>query len=225
MFPLLAAIPAIFSAISGASELFDKGKQVYEQVTGKPSAATTPDALQAEVTALPVDVAGKWAEVMAARVKEFEAGTDRIKNEQGAVDAETLNALPPEDRIKVALLRMTTRPWIVRKAMHVILLPVYITMCDLIFMTINGIYRFSTHDRQFAPFDLFAEKIFDPTSVYFAMYQWAASTCALIVVNYMTARTIEKIKGIGEKDDAGGIAAPLDKITSAIATFFPTKKK
>lgn len=212
-------LPAIFAAISGAVELFSTGKKVYEAVTGTPSKATEPEALKAEIAALPPEKVEAWTKQMAAEIEQFKAGTDRIKNEQGDVDATTLAVLDPEARKQVAILRMTTRPWVVRKCLHVIILPVYITLCDLIFMTLNGLYRLWNHDRNFAPFDLFAEKIFDPTSVYFAMYQWAASTCALIVVNYMIAKTVETVKSVGGTAPDGGMLAPLEKIAGAIGGF------
>lgn len=212
-------LPAIFAAISGAVELFGVGKKVYETVTGKPSTATEAEGLKAEVAQLPPEQVEAWTKKMEAEVAQFRAGSDRIKNEQGDVDAATLAVLDPEARKEVAILRMTTRPWVVRKCMHVILMPVYITICDLIFMTINGIYRAWTVQRDVVPFDLFAEKIFDPTSVYFSLYQWSASTAGLIIVNYMIAKTVETVKGAPGSTDTG-MLAPLEKIAGAVGTIF-----
>jgi hypothetical protein len=117
----------------------------------------------------------------------------------------------------VAILRMTTRPRVVLMMAHVILLPVYVTILDVVLMVLNGGYRSFAGNRDFAPFDLFAEKLFGEGSIYVVMYQWSAPTAAVVVVSYITAKTVEAVKnGAGAGD---GIAGAIGKAVAAVGSI------
>ena len=130
MLPLLSLIPAIFEAVTAVPKLFDEGKRAYEAVTGKPSAAETPAELAAIVETLPTDKKEAWTATMKAKLDLYQAETERLALEQGRVTGDVLEALPPDTRAKVALMRMTTRPWAVRRMVWVLMLPFYIVVVD-----------------------------------------------------------------------------------------------
>lgn len=213
-------LPAIFAAISGVAALVDAGKSAYEAIAGKPSAAPDAKALQAEVESLPPDQQQAWASAMSQKIDMHKAETARIANEQGEVTADLLRVLDPEAAAYVAKLRMTTRPWVVRQMARVILLPVYVTLIDMVLMGLNGLHRWVTKQRDVVPFDLFAEKIFGDGSIYVVMYQWAAPTAAAVVVSYITAKTVEAVKNGPAAGDgiAGAIGRVVQAATSVVST-------
>jgi hypothetical protein len=205
------ALPLILGALSAIPQLFDAGRQVYEAVTGKPSAAASPAELRTEIMALPADQQGEWAKNMEQVVAMHRAETDRIRNEQGEVTPELLQVLDRPAAAQVALARMTTRPWIVRRCTHVILLPVYVTAIDTVFMVLNGLWRAFGADPVF---NLFAEKLFGDGSIYVTMYQWAAPTAATVVITYITARAVEKANG-----GADGLTATIGRAAAAVRSL------
>jgi len=206
---------AILAAISGVAGLFDAGKALYEKVTGQPTTAATPDALIEEVKKLTPEQQQAWTEGMDAKTKQYEAESARIAQDQGDVTPDILKVLDPKAAASVAIERMTTRPRIVKDAMKVVMLPIFITVCDMAFMFFNAIYRMVTNQREIAPFDLFSEKIFDPTSVYYAMYQWAAGICATIVISYITAKTTEAVKNGSAAAD--GVSSSISSVLAGIS--------
>lgn len=185
-------LPAIFGAIGAVTKLFDVGKDIYETVTGKPSAATTTDELKDEVEALPTDQQQAWAATMSAKIEMYRAETDRIANEQGEVTEGILSTLPPEAAAKVAILRMTTRPWAVRQMVRVILLPIYVIAIDGVIALYNILSEAFFNGKQLG---FLAERFAGGDSVYMQLYTWAAPTAATVVITYMTARAVEKAKG------------------------------
>jgi hypothetical protein len=188
----------IFAAIAGAIELFNAGRQVYEAVAGSPSKATTVPELQVEVAALPPEQAADWAKRMELIVSLHRSENDRIRNDQGDMTPEILRVLDPKTASTVAVLRMTTRPWVVRSCTHVILLPVYVTVIDMAFIFLNGLCRLFGAEPIF---NLFAEKVFGDGSIYVTMYSWAAPIAASVLITYITARAYEKGKLNGGADN------------------------
>ena len=205
-------LPAIFAAISAAASLFETSKKVYETVTNTPVRATTPEALQVEVEALPGADRAIWLQRMETYVDEHRAETERLKVEQGEVTADLLRVLTPAAAAAVALERMTTRPRIVRWCAHVILLPVYVTAADMGFMFFNGLARAFGAEPMF---NLFAEKIFGDGSIYVTMYTWAAPTASMVLMTYIGARTVEKVRN-GGTDSLSGL---VGKVTGAIGAI------
>lgn len=205
---------AILSAITGIPALIDAGRAIYETVTGKPSTASSAPDLIHEVEALPEAQRQAWAEAMTARIELYKAESARIANEQGEVTADILRVLDPRAAAEVAIQRMTTRPKVVMRMTHVILLPIYVIVLDVALMVCNGLYRMWSFQRDWAPFDLFAEKLFGEGSLYAAMYNLAAPTAAVVVVSYITAKTVETVhKGAGAGD---GLAGVLSKAIGAV---------
>lgn len=205
-FPLLAILSAI-------PTLFDAGKRIYEEVSGKPSQAATPAALQAEVEALPPEQQAQVAARMEAETAQYKAETDRLRVEEGELSPEILKVLPQEAAARIAILRMETRPLLVRRFAHVILLPIYVTAYDSAAMFINGLWRYATGHPLI---DLFAEKIFGDGSIYVTMYTWAAPTAASIVIAYMGLRTREKNAHNGKTDTLTGIIGAVKSIVSGV---------
>mgnify|MGYP003658781656 CR=1 FL=1 len=209
-------IMAIISAIQGVASLFDKGKEVYEQVTGKPSTAPNPQALGNDVMTLPADQVAAWTAAMAQEIELFKAGTERVRIEEGELSPEILKVLTPEAAAKVAILRMTTRPLIARWCAQVILMPAWMVAYDAIAMMLNGPIRFFWGTPMF---DLFAEKIFGPGSVYIEIYSWAAPTAGALLLGYFGLRTKEKNANNGKTDTLvdtamkaiGGVKAVLGR--------------
>ncbi len=204
-FPLLAVLSAI-------PALFDGGKKIYEEVTGKPSAAATPEAFKDEIDALPLEQSAKIIERIEAETAQYKAETDRLRVEEGELSPEILKVLPPSAAARIATLRMETRPLLVRRFSHVILLPIYVTTYDAVAMFINGIWRYATGNPLI---DLFAEKIFGEGSIYVTMYTWAAPTAASIVIAYMGLRTKEKNANNGKTDTLTGIIGAVKGVVGA----------
>lgn len=132
MIQILSAIPAIFSAISKITELFEKGKETIKKITGSPSQSSTPDELRTEVESLPKDQQNRWAEVMAKQVDLYVKQNERLAIEIGLIDENITGKMDARTANKIAELRMTTRPWTVRLMVHFVLFPFYLIIVDLV---------------------------------------------------------------------------------------------
>lgn len=188
--PLLAALPLLFEGVKTATELFTAGRATVASVTGKPSTATDAAGLIAEVEAMPPEQQAQWAEAQQAATDQYEAETERLLAEQGAVDASTLGMLPPRVAGKVAWLRMATRPRIVLRMSHVVLLPVYVFAIDGTLITVNVLLRPFTGVQ----FDPIAGELFSAGSLYVELYKFAAPTAASVIVSYFGLREYGKAK-------------------------------
>ncbi len=212
--PLLAAIPSIIGAISDVSELFDSGKEIVEAVTGNPSTAKNAEDLHRDVTAMTPAQQEQWSKAMQNRVAMYEAQNNRIENEQGSIAADILETLPPEVRGKVALLRMTTRPLVVLRLLHVILLPVYVMFIDGLIMLHNIIQATYGSGKVLATL---GGAFMGEGTIYLQLYQIAAPTAATVVVTYMAARAVEKVKGKADgsmtvSDAVSGVTGLIGKV-------------
>jgi len=171
MIQFLALLPTLLGALSAAPKVFEAGKAIVETVTGKavPETATPKDLIE-HIKTLPPEQAEAIVDGMKANIDLYRAETDRIKIEGGEITAEILTAIPEKQRARVAILRMTTRPWLARYAMRIIAAPVLVAFGDYTLMWLNGIYRVASQQRDFVPFDLFAEKMFAEGSSYVTAY-------------------------------------------------------
>lgn len=225
VFPLLAMLPGIFTAISGATELFDAGKQVYNEVTGN-AAPDTPAALQSAVESLPPEQQQAFAEKMSKEIEMYQARTERLEVQGGRVDAETLATLTPEAASEVAIMRMTTRPWVVRQLTRAMVWPVMsVFAVDIALAVINtvsaGIWAVSSGDAAPVQFDLVAGKFFgEGGSVYVQMYSQVVEYSAYIVITYMTLR--EAGKAGGPKQVVSGA---INKVMTGIKSVFSGSRK
>lgn len=215
MIQALVAIPAIISAVTKFSELFRKGKETKEAVTGAPSYASTPEELQEEIHALPEGQKNRWAEIMAKEVDLYTAQNERLAIEQGLIDTNITSKLTPEAASKIAYLRQTTRPWAVKAMVHFILLPFYLVGIDIVQNIIKNWLFFWT--EKVKPFDAFAyvfgpmnfaamdKDVIDKLGALFGahgpvtqaghMYVQAVPWVVGIIVSYMGLREIGKAKG------------------------------
>ncbi|MEC9346043.1 MAG: hypothetical protein VYB54_07435 [Pseudomonadota bacterium] len=202
-------ISGILAAIEGVAELFGIGQRVYETVTGKPSTASTTAELGAEVEAMTPEQQQAWAAQMEGAIAMYRAQTDRLRAEQGDVNAETLAAIPEAARAKVALLRMTTRPNTVRLAMHFILLPAYLAGVDVL----QGLVaHWIVHPLGWTDFEIYgafkavfgvsaSQLLTDGTildaSAFGSIYTTTVSWLVPIIVTYMTLREVGKARDAG----------------------------
>ncbi|KXJ55840.1 MAG: hypothetical protein AXW12_09505 [Thalassospira sp. Nap_22] len=224
-FPLLAMLPGIFTAISGATELFDAGKQVYNEVTGN-AAPDTPAALQSAVESLPPEQQQAFAERITKEIEMYRAQNERLEIQGGRVDAETLAVLTPEAATEVAVMRMTTRPWVVRQLTRAMVWPVMsVFAVDIALAVINtfiaGIWAVFGEAAAPVQFELVAGKFFgDGGSVYVQMYSQIVEYSAYIVITYMTLR--EAGKAGGPKQVVSGA---INKVMTGIKSVFSGSRK
>ena len=131
--------------------------------------------------------------------ERYEAETARLIAEQGEITDTLVAKIDGPTANKVAFLRMTTRPWAVRKMVYAMLLPLYVFWIDVGLTLINSVMKF--YDSKKA-FDLLGTTFLDGESVYIVMYGDLVAPAATIVVSYMTLRQIEKsgnpLKGLGK---------------------------
>ena len=132
MLQLISAIPTIITAVSKVSELFKKGRDTVKAVTGDPSQASTPEELQTEVQQLSPEQQNRWAEVMAKEVDKYTAQNERLAVEIGLVDANITSRVSEDAASKIAIMRMTTRPWSVRCMVLYVLFPFFLVIIDML---------------------------------------------------------------------------------------------
>ncbi|MGQ3072560.1 MAG: hypothetical protein ACT7A5_15980 [Ferrovibrionaceae bacterium] len=204
-------ISAIIAAVTAAPRLFEAARSVYEAVTGKPSTASTPAALQAEVTALPPEAQASWAERMRGAIDMHEAETRRLQVEQGEVTPELLKALPRKVAGQVAWYRMTTRPRIALAMARVMLIPLYVMAIDGAFLLLQwlvGLFGV----KIIVP--ALAEVLFAAGSVYGDLYEAALWPATAILITYMTLRAAERMSG--KDGDGPSISAVLQGAAGAV---------
>jgi len=211
MVAFLAALPAIFSAISSATELFDVGKKVVEEVAGTPSAATDTDQLRSEVENLPADKQQAFIDRMKVEIEEYQAITQRLAQQGGQVDATTLNAIPERQRGDIAVMRMTTRPWAVRWMVVAVVFPplatVAVNLMLALYNTLNA--AFAALPNQIALISL--DGVLN--DLYTNMIGWAAG----VIMTYMGMREVGK--AVGHKD-----GVTVGDITGSVGGFMETMK-
>lgn len=221
MFPILAAIPTIMSAISGVTDLFNAGKKAKEKVTGAPSVASTPEELDQEINSLPPDTKAQWAEIMKQKVDLYQAENQRLALEIGTIDTNITSKVDTNTASKISEMRMTTRPWAVRMMIHFILFPFYLVIIDVaqelvkvwlispfgwkitVFKSFE--YVFGVYDP--TTFEKIAELLKSPQShtLMGSMYQASVPWAASIVLGYMGLREIGKAKGTSGDTPLGSV--------------------
>lgn len=189
MVPLLAALPAIFSAIRGATELFDVGKEVVDEIRGKPTKAMDVKALEQEVEALPVEQQKMFVEKMKSELVFYQAISQRLDQQGGVVNAETLSVLAPAVRSHIAKIRMTTRPWAVRWMVIAVVFPPIATV------GLNmGVSVYNIMAQAWWP-QMEQMSLLDPgqmlNELYLSMVGWASG----VIMTYMGMREIGKARG------------------------------
>lgn len=230
--PILGMLPAIFSAVSSASELFGRGQKVVKTVTGQPSKASSPEELVAEIQQLPEDQQAKWAEAMQLEISRYEAETERLEVEIGRIDSNITSKLSTETADKIAYLRQTTRPWSVKMAIYFILLPAFLAIIDVvqgliaywIVQPLGGLFN-SAGMAEFKGFEafksVFGVSAFDvatgqsPLGVtaFGSMYTETVGWLTGIVVAYMGLREVGKAMGTsGDTSQRATATAPTSRV-------------
>lgn len=213
MFPILAALPAIFTAVSKVSDLFHKGKEVVEKITGKPSEASNPDELKEEVESLTPEQQAQWAQSMQQKIDLYKAENERLDIEIGRITPELQSKLTPEAANKIAIMRQTTRPWAVRMMVHYVLFPFYLVLFDAVQLAIihwfgiSEVRVFKTFNYVFGALTLndidksVLEKVSsiftEPQNLTLAaqMYMHSIGWVISVIISYMGLREIGKAKG------------------------------
>ncbi len=229
MLQLLAAIPTILTAISKVSELFQKGRDVVEEVTNQPSQASTPDELRSEVEQLTPEQQNRWAEIMSKEVDKYVAQNERLATEIGLVDANITGKLSEDAASKVAIMRMTTRPWAVRWMVFYILFPFFLVIIDMAqellltwlpFLS-NWISPYSTFEHFFGVMNFpdvsdakFIEKVTalfsstkGPTTFAGYLYMESLPWVVSIILSYMGLREIGKWRNPNDIPGQGSAAS------------------
>lgn len=210
--PFLAFLPTLLGIFSAAPKVFEAGKAIVAEVTGQPvPEAVTPKELIEQIKTLPPEQAQAIVDAARANIDMVKAENERLKIEGGEMTAELLVAIPEKKRAEIAVLRVTTRPWMARYAMRVIAAPIIVAAGDYSLMWLNGIYRVFTQQRDFVPFDLFAEKIMAPDSAYVTAYLMAAPTCVTIVLAFISVRELQKT-GHPAEGLAGKVTGAIDAV-------------
>ena len=235
MLPLIAAIPSIISAAAKVTELFQKGRETKQAVTGQPSEASTPEELQSELSSLPQDQQAQWAKIMQQKVDLYAAENQRLALEVG-IDSNISAKIDAPAANKIAILRQTTRPWAVRMMVHYVFFPWYLIVIDVVqelfnnwilkgLFRLDGITTIKTFDYVFGTFDAaklgalgkFVETLKDPLAhtlmarIYAESVPWAVA----IIISYMGLREIGKVRGV--KDDEGAAPAAPGGVTENIS--------
>ncbi|SCA57490.1 hypothetical protein MTBPR1_60003 [Candidatus Terasakiella magnetica] len=212
--PIFAAIPAIFSVLKSGAELFNIGKKVVEEVKGEPSSATTPQELAEEVDQMSPEQSEKFIERMKTEIEAYEAITTRLTVQGGKMDAETLNAIPVEERGRIAVMRMTTRPWAVRWMVIAVVFPPLAIVC------INsGISVYNVLNAAWAqtPNAIELIKMGDIiNALYMEMVQWAA----LVIMAYMGVREIGKARGVKDGVSVSDVAGSVTSFWGGLRGLF-----
>lgn len=220
MLQIIAAIPTIFSAISKVTELFNKGKEAVEKVTGKESQASTPDELRTEIESLPVDEKNRWAEFMSKQVDLYAKQNERLAIEIGLIDPNITGKLDTKSANEIAVLRMTTRPWAVRLMVHYVLFPFYLVVVDIIQIILVtwlpflrnylGIEPFNSFEYVFGVLkisedleasalqkvlEVFSEKGAAPATFAGELYMESIPWVVSIIIGYMGLREVGKARG------------------------------
>lgn len=223
---MIAALPLIFEAITGLPKLLSAGKSVYEAVTGEASTAETPEALQAEVEALPPEQQQAFVDRMETEIKRYRAETERLINEQGVVDENITGKLSQAAADAIAKMRMMTRPLVVRMMARAMVWPVmYLFLIDGSLALANTLlagFRVTIKDGEaevLLQFQLIAGQFFSSDSAYTEMYATLVPWAAGVVMTYMTLRQFEKKKG-----DASPVAA-ISGAMNGIAQFIGGLRK
>lgn len=207
---LLSALPAIFSAVSAVSDLFDDGKKTVQKITGKESEASSPEELQEEILSLPLERQEQWAKAMHQKVEMYGKQNERLLIEQGSLE-HISEKVSQEMADEVAFMRQTTRPWAVRMSMHFILIPAYLIGIDVVQQVIIAwvvdpfmikISPFHVFDYVFGTYsssslmDTATNLLGQPKTMFAQIYVDTVPWLTGIVGGYMGLRQWDKNKGV-----------------------------
>jgi len=213
MVAFLAALPAIISAMSAATDLFGIGKKVVTDITGHPAQAKTVEAFEKELEHLPPAQLQTFITRMEGELSAYEQVTGRLRQDQGTLTAQTLTSLSPSERSYVARLRMTTRPWAVRwMVIAVVFPPLALVVINLGIAVLNiGI-----------PLSLFTGPALPPlqmsglfNDLYITMVGWASG----VIMTYMGMREIGKARNKSDAFDpetAPNAGVSLNRLITAV---------
>ena len=203
----------LFSGISKVKELFNSGKKLMTDISGKQSAASTPEELRKEFDALPAEKQQGWIDQMAAATNQYEAETERLKAQE-EISTEIAEKVDVETASEIAYQRQTTRPWTVRKMVYLMLFPFYLIALDVIQKLAKNWLFFWTDLVQ--PFESFTyvfgskdgglmDKLGNiigpmPKTMAGHMYVEAIGYGTAIILTYMTLREVGKSRDKGKGD-------------------------
>lgn len=223
----------LFSGISKIKELFNSGKKLMTDIKGEPSSASSPEQLREEFDALPIEKQQGWIDQMAAATNQYEAETERLKAQE-EISKEIAEKVDVETASEIAYQRQTTRPWTVKKMVHLMLFPFYLIVIDVFQHLIKNWLLFWLDTVQ--PFESFVyvfgakdgglmDKVGNligpmPKTLAGQMYIEAIAWAAAIIISYMGLREIGKAKGTDKSDGIMSKAAGAIKKTGLFGKLF-----
>jgi len=224
---LLSLAPKLFDLFDGdddstAGKVADLAAKTARAVTGRDDDDAALQALQSD----PALAAAYQEQVYKHAETVFGLQNDRLEIEQGLLTGETLEQFSQKTRDKIGELRMTTRPVVVRRMSHVMLLPVYVFLFDGAMTVVNSLLAYAFNllkvdgDIMVPSYQvpLLASTLFGEDSVYIDLYTPAATAATTIVVGWMTMREVGKAGG--PKKIAGnawaGVAGAAGKVWDAV---------
>lgn len=193
--PILSTIIAAGSALGSAFGFVRKSKKIIDTITGEDNSIETEEDVQKAYNNLTPAGQEIFNTKLTKDIEMYQAQTVRLENEQGIVTTELQAKLSPEDAGKIAKLRMTTRPRIVRQLTHFILSPVYLLYLDSFQQSIFAWFNFP-RERMFMAFDYCFGKIVDGGSrtIFGEMYMEVFTSITLIISLYFGLREVGKSK-------------------------------
>lgn len=223
----------LFSGISKVKELFNSGKELMTDIKGQSSTASTSEELREEFDALSETDKQGWIDQMAAATNQYEAETDRLRAQE-EVSMEITEKVDTETASDIAYQRQTTRPWTVKKMVHLMLFPFYLIAIDVFQHIVKNWLLYWTDKVQ--PFESFIyvfgskdgglmDKLGNligpmPKTLAGQMYIEAIAWAAAIVISYMTLREIGKSRGTDKTDGIMSKAANVIKKTGFLGKIF-----
>ncbi|MGE0253468.1 MAG: hypothetical protein AB7H93_23675 [Vicinamibacterales bacterium] len=225
---MFALLLSALGAAKTAVDLVDAGKAAIEAVTGAPPASPVTDhgSLAAAVEALPEAQREAVAAAMATDLQRYVAETARLAHEQGEVTAGVLAVLPPAIAGKVAVLRMTTRPWLVRLlARGMVWPPLGVLAIDGVLVLANNLAA-AFAERAVLPatatagavlaqalppwrVELLSATLLADGAGFVTLYSWYAPTAASVIAAYIGAREAGKWQR-GEDNVVTRLGAAVD---------------
>ncbi len=228
-----SAATLLFSGISKAKELFSSGKELMDDIKGEPGTAETPEELREEFDALSEENQQAWIDQMAAATNQYEAETERLRAQE-EISPELAEKVDVETASEIAYQRQTTRPWTVKKMVHLMLFPFYLIALDVFQNLLKNWLLFWTEAVQ--PFESFTyvfgskdgglmDKVGNligpmPKTLAGQMYIEAIAWAAAIIISYMGLREIGKAQNKEKGDGLISKAAGAIKKTGIFSKLF-----
>lgn len=203
--PDSAALQKLLAKMAADPEAAAIGQGVYTEMMGHPPEGD----LSAAVEAMDADEQAEFLRTAGAEVSGYTMATASMVADQGRIDKETLSALSKEDRSRVALLRMTTRPLIVRWLVLGLMSPFIVVALDVFFAAGNVIFvAFGNPFGWNSPYGfLISEQMFKNEGL-IDFYKYFAGWSTVIITSYFGLRQWGKAQGHTDEVNENTVVPP-----------------